>query len=133
MLFELGQRRFGKLLQLGVFAVLGVFAKQLDSLLVSHDLVVCIGLVEILTFTELEDHGFCLVHQRGIVGYLQILLLAGDFGQFLIGLGVVIDHFLGKGPDVFRVALVQRQLGGFDFRDTLGRGFVNEVLTISRQ
>ncbi len=126
MLFQLRQRFLSELLQVGVLATLHVVLIHLDGLLVSDDLIVGVGFVEILAITQLQDHGFGLVHQRGLVGHFQVFGL-GQLRKLLIGLGVVVDHHLGELLHILRRTLVQGHLRRFDFCNTFGRSLVDEV------
>ncbi len=96
------------------------------------DLVVGVGLVEILAVAQFQDHGLGLVHERGLVRHFEIFLLR-QLCELLIGFGVVVDHLLGKLLHILRCAFFQRHLGCLDFRDAFGRGFIDEVVAFRSQ
>ena len=89
-------------------------------------LVVGVGLVE--RFIAHFQNGFLrLVGKRGVIGDFDIEFVRQGH-QFLIGLGVVGNHMLGKGLHVRRAAFFKGQFARFHLGDTALGGIVHKVV-----
>src|SRR5690554_2361785 len=94
------------------------------------DLILDVRLIERFTVTHTQDHAARTIHQRRIVGYIQVVAPC-DLLQLTVGSSMVLNHRVSEAMDL-RGAILKRSLSEINFGNTAGRGSFNEIFGINR-